>query len=451
MKKIVMFGVAALALTSCSQEELLTDRQANGADGLISFRARTGKTTRAQDLTSDNLTSFMVYGYKGTPEMDFDEYLYANGAGGEESVEMTEYFGWEKFTKDDVTNYFNSEKDYYYPVDNSWLIFPCYAPADIPGTVDALSTGGIQFNDFSVADNIEEQLDLVADITLNRWAESSDGVVVNFEHMLSKVYVAAAMNGNDNYTYEVAGVKFGNIHKTGGTCRFNTPAEWADEEHKNDYDWANAGSRSIAWTFAEDKEANEELEVIFDDPITINASETKLMDGDAGKGSFLMMPQQLANSKVEGTEEAETPTLEMKSGVAYIALLIRVTDKAGEVVYPYVKGVDNISKTVNGEKYAWAAFPIDSRWRGNHHTTYTIDFTHGAGFVAPGAEGYEDAYFGDNINLEYKPILGGKVQVTEAWIREWDNSDIDQTHETNSQKYTVSVDVADEEDPFGGE
>lgn len=458
MKKIVMFGVAALALTSCSQEELLTDRQANGADGLISFRARTGKTTRAQDLTSDNLTSFMVYGYKGTPEMDFDKYVEANGAGGEEPVEMTEYFGWEEFTKDDVTGYFNSEKDYYYPVDNSFLIFPCYAPASVKG-VEALNTGGIKFNNFTVADNIEEQVDLVADIVnCMRWSDSAYGASVAFEHMLSKVYVAGAKNTNDSYNYQVAGVKFGNIHKS-GNGRYMVSSEMpAEEEDKNPaYDYVNAGSYPVVWTFSDD-EPVDELSVIFETPVTIKEEETDLMGGFDSTGSFMMIPQQLVHSVSEGTEEAESPTLEMKSGVAYIALLLRITDTEGNVVYPFDQGVDNISEIIgdgeNASKFAWAVFPIASRWSASHITTYTIDFTHGAGYVAPGAEGYYDAFFEDEkIDLEYKPILGGKVYFieTESDVRNWDNTDIDWTNETNSQKYTVSVDVADEEDPFGGE
>ncbi|MDE7388749.1 MAG: fimbrillin family protein, partial [Muribaculaceae bacterium] len=394
MKKIVMFSVAALALASCSQDEIISDVRSNGADnGLIAFRPRAAKASRALDLTTDNIQSFMVFGYKGSPE-DIDEGLI---------TEMTNYFGgWVEFKRDNnYPGYFNSDKPYYYPTDNSMMYFPAYAPVELNegAEVSAPKTGGLEIAGFTVADKIDEQVDLLFGCSVGRWSESADDISMDFEHMLSKVYVSQAKNEDTRYKYEVAGVKFGNIYKS-GNCKYNTSDLWMepDADGVKEIDTekypgidSEKNGRPILWSVPDTAKLCT-IEYIFDEAIEIGSDFTNIMDGcaedaEASKtASFLMLPQQLTYEEAgEGNGDDEA-TIVFKKGVSYVALLIRITyAQTGEIIYPYAKGVENITEEVEGVKYAWAALPVSSKWMASSYHFYNIDFSHGAGYVAPGA------------------------------------------------------------------
>ena len=460
MKKVVMFGAAALALTACSSEDVINPGTTREHEpGEISFRARLAGSTRGMDIVTDELNEFMVAGLKGLPE-DVEDGIIS---------EMTPYFEWTQFTKE--TNYpnrFYPENPLYYPNDNSMLYMPAYAPANAKcDDVETPLDGGIVFKGFAVHEDIERQQDLIVGAGVGRYTESSDYNSIDFQHILTKVYVAAAKNEDSNFNYSVAGVRFGNIYLN-GDGQFRTkaivdvdgnPIDAADASWQND---------AILW------ETNGDLTDItyqFPAPIEIGADDTDLMDGDTGVGSFLMIPQQAtytsasSDENAEGTGDSSTnETLKFEEGVSYIALLIRITDSQGEVYYPFPKGVEQITQTIDGDAYAWAAFPIASRWKAGTSTIYKIDFTHGAGFVAPGAEGYADDFLNNNenvdvnavkasraddsnhIDLEYRPIIGTKIRFDEIFVRGWEESD--STTEFTSQKYAVSLDEGSTNDPF---
>ncbi|MDE6317224.1 MAG: fimbrillin family protein, partial [Muribaculaceae bacterium] len=69
MKKILfMMGAAALALSSCSQEEVISANNGKNDANLITFRVRSQKPSRAMEFSTYNLDDFMVYGFKGDPD-----------------------------------------------------------------------------------------------------------------------------------------------------------------------------------------------------------------------------------------------------------------------------------------------------------------------------------------------------------------------------------------------
>ena len=159
MKKSLFFlGLTALTLASCSQEDVLSINNRLQDRNAIAFTARTPKTTRANDMTTNGLESFMVYGMKGDiNERDEDP-----------SYKLTDFFGGavefkRVFNTDDEAypeTYFMSDMPYYYPGDGSPLTFVAYAPSDLKNvTLDDQCK--LSFSEFTVNEDITEQLDPV--------------------------------------------------------------------------------------------------------------------------------------------------------------------------------------------------------------------------------------------------------------------------------------------------
>lgn len=464
-KAFFLLGLGALTLASCSQEELIRANQGNENDGVISFQARTGKASRADELTTENLMEFAVFAYKGdVNELQSDEH-------------MTDWFGGSVVFKrnpvpgDADLNAFRSDKKYYFPTDGTPLTFTAYSPTSV--VARATDQGEIYFDNFTVNDNIEEQIDLLADVApayaadLDVLDPENSGIYFLFQHTLSKVFVSAAWNTNEEYSYKVAGIKLGNIAKS-GDCAFN---RFGREEN---YDVENEEVPVIEWTAS--KQLGD-IVYIFDEPVEIGETSTPLMSGGLNeygsvdkKGAFLMIPQQVTNSAVKtesgtvegGTAEENVTTLEFKEGVAYVALLIQITHKSGELIYPYKQGTDNVSQEVNGEKFAWAAFPIASNWSAGFFTDYVVDFSNGAGFIPGEAEGYEiifsqadpdDPESEDNkvkIELAYRPVLGYDIRFYEM-VNTWaDGNENTLTHSPSaSHTYEAVVNASYVEDSFG--
>ncbi|MDE6278289.1 MAG: fimbrillin family protein [Muribaculaceae bacterium] len=435
MKKILfMMGVAAMALSSCSQEELVKVNNGKNDDNAISFRVRSYKPARAMEFSTYNLDDFMVFGFKGSPD-DGDELIsYFDGG-----LPV-------KFSRgNDLL--FTSATPYYYPVDGSWLYFAAYAPSTLTGVESFGTLGGIKIDGFTVDPDITKQIDIICANGGSNLEPDEPDQELTFTHALTKVFVSEVANTDTRYKYEIIGVKFGNIHNSG------------DYEYRGDKAFDDVIRNGV---FAEDGfiqdftgnghfwkpagEQNGEMTYIFAEPVVLDKTTTRadVMSGDdteatgeEANGAFMLIPQQLSAAFLndEGTIDSASFT----AGMSYIAFLVRITYlPTGEVIYPYAEGVEAISKTI-GEgddaiTYAWAAFPVSSLWVPGSYIDYFVDFSKGAGFVAPGAS--ED--------FEFKPILGREIKFTEE-VFSWD----DGTLITVDQNNQLGVDSGEDEDPFG--
>lgn len=478
-KSLFMLSAAALTLASCSQEEVLNVATGGRTDNSIAFQANAGKSTRATEFNTANLDAFKVFAYQGSGDVDDLRGLYeANDGVVSDDDLLTDYFGQAvefKITEDmyDGENgtgqLFVSDKPYYWPSDYSWLTFMGYAPTTLAMTANGY--GEMHLDGFTVKENIEDQLDIITTCTPGRRDDTAEDeypvIPMWFEHALAKVYVSGAVCEDERYTYQVAGVKLGHIYKK-GDYTFNKINSLALSEQQSE-----SGTLGDHKLLSDDEhlyhywEADEsslgDVTYIFDEPITIGTSTTPLMNGgndeETGsldkKGCFLMIPQQLDNTPAEEYDENDNVRKYIfDENAAYVALLIRITYDMGEgkdprVVYPYSKGVDNISETIDGVKYAWAAFPVGSLWRASRYTNYTVDFSHGAGFVAPGSEGVDVIeVLGEpsvHKDLDYSPILGGEIRFIEE-VADWDQGNgntVDQIHGE------AVVDEAGFDDAFG--
>lgn len=435
---------AGLALASCSQDEVLSVNDGKSKDNLVTFRVHTPKISRSQELTTENLTEFMVYGFVGMPE-EVD---------GTEPMES--FFDGEavKFANagDGI---FTSETPYYYPLNGSDLYFAAYAPADLNVEV-ADNYGGLKIADFTVDEDITKQKDVIFANGAGHLDVNEGDMDLTFYHALTKVFVSEVANSGNPYRIEIKGVKFGNIHNTGesiyrGDLAINNESEVINGNgfQENGYIQDYIGN-GIFWKPT--GEQTGEMVTIFDEPIVLDSENTRmnLMSGyDAAdtKGSFMLVPQQL--SKESLNEDGTLAGKEFDPTMSYIAFLVRIVnvdkeftytdEETGEEVtegtaYPYTEGVEAISRTFDGVTYAWAAFPLSSLWVPGMYTDYFVDFSKGAGFVAPGAD----------ASVECKPILSHEIKFTET-VGAWEQG----SQTTVDHENELGVDTGDFEDAFG--
>lgn len=433
-KTFFMMGIAALVLSSCSQEDVLSVNDSKLDSNAISFRVRSAKTSRSAEFSTYSLDDFMLFGYKGCVEDGDVLTPYFNKTG--EAV---------KFSRLEGDVIFTSNPTYYYPVDGSWLTFRAYAPSNLTG-ISTDQYGGIKYNNFTVDTDITKQIDLICADGGSNLEPEDDDQELTFQHALTKVYISEVLNTDERFKYEIIGVKFGNIHTTGDfeyegeRWIARTEDEPCEAFDSNGYIWD--GNGQICWKPT--GTPTSEITYIFDEPIIVDKNNQRptIMtgddtDGNDGKQNFMMIPQQLSADFVneEGTINSGT----FGEGMTYIAFLVRITNTiTDEVIYPYAEGVDNISKEIEGVKYAWAAFPISSLWVPGHYVDYFVDFSNGAGYVAPGAEGMEDKV------LEFTPILGRGIQFTET-VNEW-NQGAAITVDHNNH---LTIDEGNFDDAFG--
>lgn len=443
-----MMGVAALTLSSCSQEDVLSVN-ASKDDNAISFRVRSAKQARSQEYSTANLKEFMVYGFKG----DQDEILP-----GEEDP-MVDYFegGKPLLFSSNGSGLFTSSIPYYYPTDGSWLYFAAYAPASLP--MKKAKYAGITLDDFTVDPDITKQIDIIVANGGSNLGKDDPDQELTFEHALTKVFVSRIINGDSRYKYEIAGIKFGNIANKGDFLYRGEKLVESDEDRENGVlfpdGWVNdPDGYCIFWKPSE--EQNGDMVLFFDEPLVLdgddvvypmtgNDSGTEdnvgFQDGE-GKGGFMLIPQKLSKDYVneDGTLEGK----EFGDGMSYIAFLVRITYKlTGDLVYPYAEGVGNITETIgegdDAVAYAWAAFPVSTLWRPSTYVDYAITLTNGAGYVAPGAD----------PDVVYQPILGREIKFTED-VHFWPNY-TDSSHDQNNEITGDGTNVDDSffDDPFG--
>lgn len=177
-KSFFLAAAAALAMTSCSNDEMTDINNGNA----IGFRAAT--QTRATETTTANLENFFVTAFKGT----------------------TEYFS-DEFTKDG--SYFTSETAHYWPGDNSELSFFAYSPEKEKLNGLSITNSGITLSNFSPASEISDQVDFITATATGKKSENeATGVELTFNHMLSQIEVRAK-NMNEGYVCKVVGVRIG--------------------------------------------------------------------------------------------------------------------------------------------------------------------------------------------------------------------------------------------------
>ena len=317
-----------VAMTSCMKDEVVSENKGH----VIGFR--TAVDTRGLEADKWSLPYFLVTAL--------------------EPGEITPYFENAQYVRDNVGEYVSST-DYYWPGNDRRLSFYAYAPkaedmggAEITITNDEQSIAG-----FTVNPNISEQCDFIY-----AYNEGSDGsglveengsVSLDFKHKLSKVFLYG-YTGSER-VFNCKGVRIGGVYNKGSMV------DLADD----------------VWSIDDDAEKSV-FEKILDEPLTISNSlggdyligELVDIEGDSEVDNAFMIPQIFT---------AWDPVNDPKNtnNGAYIAVYLQITTASGSRIYPEDPNVE----------YAWVAVPISGEWLTGYSYQYSLDFTKGAGYVAP--------------------------------------------------------------------
>lgn len=171
MKKgLMMLGVAAIALASCTQNEVMEVAESRA----IGFEAFVGNTTKTE-ITKENLESFQVYGgyvKKGT-----------------ETTDLTNV--WENVTVSNATGEWKAAGEPKYWAPGMTYQFAAYAPAAV-GT-PSVNEDKKNLNWTGVIANVTAQNDFIYDIqtkTTNDPLEATPGnIKFTFAHQLAMIKV----------------------------------------------------------------------------------------------------------------------------------------------------------------------------------------------------------------------------------------------------------------------
>lgn len=284
------------------------------------------------------------------------------------SINVTAFLGSQTFFSDldfvkDGT-YFVSTPEYHWPGDDSELSFYAYAPSN-PGAPVTISNSSKMMTDFSPAASTADQVDFItATATGKKSLNEGTGVPLTFNHQLAQIEILAKSD-NDAYTFKISGMRIGQpVSK--GTFTFD----------------------DSAWTLGTDKAIYEES----CDEVTLTPTAVSVM-GEGGNA--ILIPQQLT------AWDINNDAANANKG-AYLSVKLQINTAAGAQVYPFASNAD----------CDWAAMPIDTDWQPGKKYIYTLDFSHGAGYVDP------------NDPVPGTPVLGGPIKFT-VDVVDWEPENVD--------------------------
>ena len=397
-KTLLLTSIAMLvAMTSCMRDEVVEVNKGH----VIGFR--TAVDTRGMEAYWDSLDAFYVTALEYGTDIP--------------------YFVNVPFVHTNSNDYM-SNTEYYWPGNDRRLMF--YAYSDVDNATVTITHEEKSIKGFTVKNNISEQRDFIYahnDGDLNGEVyiglEEQSSVPLDFHHKLSKIYIAASTSSD--YVYNCKGIRIGGVYNKGDM------ADLAEDE----------------WTIAADA-VESTFDKMHDEPFVITSNnsgwlmgEQKDYDGDDKDDYAFMLPQ---------TFEAWDPT-DPASGGAYLAVYLQITTAEGSVVFP------SAALDTDGDGYEWAAIPIPANeWKSRYSYGYWLDFTNGAGYIAPGSVNVGSPVLGDATikvfaSLDEMPGSSEEMVVNPDMIGEWTATRFEE-HETRifleaeSIEYTESGNVS---------
>lgn len=421
-------------LSSCQQEET-PDVILPANDRRIVFRASLPELSSRAEVVTSNLPSFNLTAFDesddtykeddGTLTEYFSDELIEEKATGTEMFVSDQCIWPKPGQEDDLLHFFA-----YYPE------LPTSAKLENTSTaVGDQTTIGYKINDYTIAENIADQIDFITAYTtgtmdLNQFS----GINLEFKHQLSRVEVMAK-GSSKTFKLEIAGVRFGEM-PTQGNFTFQMVGD--------------AGS----WTDTKEKKVIEYIYGPGDKIVSINNSTTEA--SIMGSGNYAM----LIPSEYAGWDYLNDATNTGKG--MYLSVLLRVLDKTptgkDKQQYPYYDNsqglnamsiprvlleIDNngnvkanhgqVYKNAQGQyftdaamteaytvpagstvkEFGWATLPVTADWKAGYTYTYTLDYTYGVGLHGPEVPGEVTPKSGD-------PIISDRVGVS-LGFKDWTN------------------------------
>lgn len=372
MKKTFFFAAAALALASCSQDEVL---EVNRGEA-ISFRPIVNSVTRA--YSAGPITGFET-GDKFNVYADFGSAMYFQA----------------DFTRGTAPeDGFWSAAKYYWPNDISATKAMTFT-AVFGGTQTAGTAGEVA--NFSPAASADAQVDLLLAKHVSKVKETP--VLLNFRHALSQIAVKVA-NTEANFKITVSGVRVGYVAQTGTLTYTGDATDTRETGSKNatliaQTDWDNTAATSA--------NANKYDQTVTATELTgvVEAASAVAL---TGYNSWLLLPQVLTdaeNKYVTTATTASVASADPDLAGSYIALKMKVENYNGSAV----------TGTVVSEQ--WCYWPITTSWLPGYKYTYTIN---------AGSGGYQPADTNNDGKLD--PVLDNAVIwfspscTIDAWVED---------------------------------
>ena len=323
-KKICLCAAAALALASCSNDEVVEMAKGDA----ISFRTVAGLNTRGAETTTASVQTSGVYvtTFKTDGSVMYPETKYTHNGG--------IWSGGQFWEQEIALNFFLT-----YPEVKSWNTTNDFV-------LKAASSADNKIAGFKVADKVAEQKDYVVAYKGNV-QKTNDAIPATLNHILSQIEVKAKST-NTLYTYEITGVRIG---KAKSTANYTFPTDDTDgqkfgsfegQSTPNTYEYCKTGLN-----------------------VSLNTNTGAVSDLlVAAEGNPMLIPQSLTAWKgaPDGTNT---------SNKQYLSIKVKVT-KNGETK-PYYNG--------------WAAVGINGTWAAGNKYIYTLDLTNGVGKVDPDGPG----------------------------------------------------------------
>ena len=290
-----MMGIAALALASCAQEEVVETSPSNVNQREIGFEMYVGNPTKAASdiITDANLAAFKVWGgYDGVLKNVFNDLQIDKPGSG--TV-------WKPAAAS--AQYWAPGKQYY---------FAAYAPATGVGSVAANADNqNLDFTDVTI--NAGAQNDLIyataSEKTSDPLTTDPGSVALNFEHVLSMIKVTITSGFNAQHKITVSNLKIAGMNSTGDFS--GATKKWSNQENPDATGytvWADA----VASTGSDGTAASEEFIVM---PQTLDADavtitfDALVTDANSQKVGSHTFTGKLSGDWVEGSRYNYTVTL----------------------------------------------------------------------------------------------------------------------------------------------
>ena len=271
MKKILLAVTAALAITSCSQNEEFENAGQNAE-----IKIGTSVVTRATPMLTDNFAQFRAFGYAYTGED-----AYGSATVGTNILDGS-------FTSTDHTTWIEKDsKKFYWPSEGKVAFFG-YSPSELPSSNTYTYSAGYPVITYTVNNTVTDQVDfLVAQLT--EQTKNANAVSLTFKHALTQVVFK--LKGDDkNVEYTVTNITFKAL-KTSGTYSYENSI------------WTPADSPTTDYSIGL---AKDNVFVGGDEAAKTLAAADQLM---------ILMPQELVKAVVEVTFSAKKDNVEIfKSG-----------------------------------------------------------------------------------------------------------------------------------------
>ena len=323
-KSIFMVALAALAMTSCSQDEVLEVKK-----DAMSFSAFTENASRATAVQTGSLGDFIVYANE-------------NGTG-------TPYIKGVTATKDNSLpgeGNFRLAQTYYWP-ENS-LDFYCIYPADVDGLTPTSNVPSVV--DYAcVNDGTDYHAeDLLYSVSLDTEKGANGIAQINFRHALAMIDFKAVSLVDYALDVTINSVTIKNISNTAtyslgdceGTDSQVTTTTDVDANYRGKWSGWNAASESYLFNFAG-------VEMAFEEDATEDLEE------NLNTEPYFIMPQELTADETKAQPE---------EGKSYFVINCEVTKN--DVVVN------------SGDVF----IPVSGEWKEGYKYTYTFIFGKGAGY-----------------------------------------------------------------------